>query len=86
MKDTKDLIFEWINSISITKSGKHVPVVFRRETVATKFNISIRQVERHLNHYITEGKIYRYKLYNNIFVYSYKELDMSLPMYIKVIP
>lgn len=86
MKDTKDNIFTWLEDITLAPSGKHFPVMFKREEVATRFNISIRQVERHMNSFVKDNKLFRYKLYNNIYVYSFTPLDMSKPMYIRVTP
>lgn len=63
-----------------------VPVSFTREHVAVKFGISVRQVERLLAQLEDEGKIYRYKLYGNINIYSLIPIDMTHDIFVRFRP
>ena len=69
----KDRIYNWIKYLCTNHNSsefKDIPVIFTRECVTSKFGISSRQVMRHLKSLEEEGKIYRYKIYNNITIYS----------------
>lgn len=86
-KSTKDRIYNWIYYLCTHHNiyqVKDIPVTFTREYVATKFTISIRQVERILKTLKEEGKIYRYKIYNNIYVYSITPQDITRDILVRV--
>lgn len=83
----KSRIYNWIHYLCThhnSKEFKEVPVMFTREYVASKFGISIRQVVRHLKSLEDEKLIYRYKIYNNIYIYSLKPIDMSRDIFVRV--
>lgn len=85
----KDRIYNWIKYLCTNHNFNQVtniPIIITRECVSSKFGISIRQVMRHLKSLEDEGKIYIYKLYNNITVYSLDPLDLSHDLFIRVRP
>lgn len=63
-----------------------VPISITREHVAVKFNLSIRQVERILAQLEDEKKIYRYKLFGNINIYSLIPIDMTHDIFVRFRP
>lgn len=85
----KTRIYNWIEYLCThhnISQVKDIPVTFTREYVSSKFGISIRQVMRHLKNLEEEGKIYRYKIYNNITIYSLRPLDITKDLFVRVRP
>jgi hypothetical protein len=85
----KTRIYNWIEYLCTHHNFnqvKDIPVMFTRECVTSKFGISTRQAIRHLKSLEEEGKIYRYKIYNNIYIYSIKPLDVTKDLFVRVRP
>lgn len=87
----KQAIYDYIYKLATTYPKnligyQSVPVSITREHVAVKYNISIRQVERILAQLEEEGKIYRYKLFGNINVYSLIPIDITHDIFIRFRP
>lgn len=86
---TKIRVYNWIYYLCThhnSKELKDIPVIVTRECVTTKFGISMRQAIRILNSLVEENKIYRYKLYNNIYMYSITPQDITHDLFVRVRP
>lgn len=89
IKSTKDRVYEWIKFLCTNHKFNQiqdVPIMLTREYVANRYSISIRQVERILKNLEEEGKIYRYKIYNNITIYSLRPLDINHDLFVRIRP
>ena len=95
--DTKTRIYNWIKYLCThhalkdyeannTKPFEHIPIMLTRECVATKFGISIRQVERHLKSLEEDKLIYRNKVYNNLCIYSLTPIVLTSDLFVRVRP
>ena len=84
----KTRVYEWIEYLCTHhKLGvPDIPVMFTRECVSTKFSISVRQTTRVLESLVEEKKIYRNKLYNNIYIYSLKPIKLDRDILVRVRP
>lgn len=96
-ESTKDKIYKWIKylcthhalkdyEVNNTKPFECIPIMLTRECVATKFGISIRQVERHLKSLEEEKLIYRNKVYNNLCIYSLTPIVLTSDLFVRVRP
>lgn len=86
-KSTKDRIYDWVYYMCTHHNIpqiKDIPVMFTREYLANRYNISNRQIERILLSLVEEKKLYRYKIYNNIYIYSITPKDITKDVFVRV--
>ena len=85
----KDRVYNWIEFLCTNHNisqVKDIPVMVTVNNVSLKFSISDRQSIRILNALVEEKKIYRYKIYNKLTIYSLRPLDLSRDILVRVRP
>ena len=84
---TKTRVYNWIEYLCTHHNFnqvKYIPVIITRQHVSSKFNISMRQATRILNALVEEKKIYVYKKYNSIFIYSLVPIDINNDIFVRI--
>ena len=85
----KDRVYNWIEYLCThhnINQVKDIPVMVTTNHVSLKFSISNRQSIRILNTLVEEKRIYRYKIYNKLCIYSLRPLDITHDLFVRVRP
>lgn len=85
----KDRVYNWIEYLCSShkiSQVKDIPVMITANHVSLKFSISDRQSIRVLDTLVKEKRIYRYKIYNKLCIYSLRPLDLSRDILVRIRP